>query len=172
MNSERTNQSLLRQREDRRERTLEMSIRPDVTVTVVAARPTAVIAATTTWRDFPAQWKPMLDQVYACLRRNGSVGQGSNIMLYKNDIPQVEVGVELIAPCVLDSPVIRSSLPAGEVAMTVHRGPYQDLHAAHDIVRQWCAANGRPLAGPLWEVYGDWSDDPAQLETGVYYLLR
>ncbi|MGO8958036.1 MAG: GyrI-like domain-containing protein [Streptosporangiaceae bacterium] len=149
-----------------------MSLPPDVTVTHVAERPTAVIAATTTWRDFPMQWKPMLDQVYACLRRHGSAGQGCNVMLYKDDIPQVEVGVELITPCVLDSPVIRSRLPAGEVAMTVHRGPYQDLRAAHDIVTHWCAANGRALAGPRWEVYGDWSDDPAELETEVYYLLR
>jgi len=28
--------------------------------------------------------------------------------------PQVEVGVELFAPCVLDNPVIRSSLPAAK----------------------------------------------------------
>jgi len=31
---------------------------------------------------------------------------------------------------------------------------------------------GRQLAGPRFEVYGDWRDDPAQLETEVYYLLR
>jgi effector-binding domain-containing protein len=80
--------------------------------------------------------------------------------------------VELIAPCVLDSPVVRSALPAGEVAMTIHRGPYQDLRTAHDTVRQWCAAEGPTLAGPSWEIYGDWHDDPAELETEVYYLLR
>jgi hypothetical protein len=33
------------------------------------------------------------------------------------------------------------------------------------------AASGRALAGPRWEVYGDWRDDPAELETEVYYLL-
>ena len=143
-----------------------------MTVTTAAGRPTAVVAATTSWQDFPAQWKPMLDQVYACLRRHNSPRQGPNVMLYKNDTPQVEVGVELIAPCVLDSPVVRSALPAGEVAMTIHRGPYQDLRTAHDTVRQWCAAEGRTLAGPRWEIYGDWHDDPAELETEVYYLLR
>lgn len=142
-----------------------------VTVSSVAGCPTAVVAATTTWRDFPAQWKPMLDQVYGCLRRHGSTEQGRNIMLCKDDIPRVEVGVELITPCVLDSPVIRSALPAGEVAWSVHRGPYQDLRAAHDRVTQWCAASGRSLAGPRWEIYGDWHEDPAGLETAVYYLL-
>lgn len=34
-----------------------------VTVTDVAARPTAVVAATTTWREFPALWKELLDEV-------------------------------------------------------------------------------------------------------------
>ena len=147
-------------------------MRSAVTVTTVTARPTAVIAAATTWQDFPARWKPMLDQVYACLHRHNSPGQGPNVMLYKDDVPRVEVGVELTTPCVLDAPVVRSALPAGEVAMTVHRGPYQDLGTAHDTVRQWCATEGRKLAGPRWEIYGDWRDDPADLETEVYYLLR
>lgn len=149
---------------------------PAVLVTTVAERPTAVIAAVTTWQDFPSQWKPMLDQVYACLSRHGSARQGCNIMLYWDATPRVEVGVEvgveLIAPCVLDSPVIRSALPAGQAAMTVHRGPYGELGRAHQAVAQWCAARGLDLAGPRWEIYGDWREDPADLETEVYYLLR
>jgi effector-binding domain-containing protein len=148
-----------------------MSMNPSVTIAYVTERPTAVVAATTTWRDFPSQWKPMLDQVYACLRRHDNPGQGCNVMLYKDDVPHVEVGVELIAPCELDSPVVRSVLPAGEVATTVHRGPYQELGVAHGAVTRWCAANGRSLAGPRWEIYGDWREDPAELETEVYYLL-
>jgi effector-binding domain-containing protein len=147
-------------------------VEPPVTVTTVSACPTAVVAAATTWKDFPSQWKPMLDQVYACLGRHGGAGQGRNVMLYQDSVPHVEVGVELIAPCVLDRPVIGSSLPAGQVAMTVHRGPYAGLGEAHDKVVRWCAAAGRALAGPRWEIYGDWRDNPAELETEVYYLLR
>jgi len=118
------------------------------------------------------RWRPMLDEVYACLRRHGSAHQGCNVMLYKDDVPNVEVGVELIAPCVLDGPVIRSALPAGEVAMTVHRGPYEDLGAAYESLTRWCADNDRAVAGPRWEVYGDWRADPAELDTEVYFLLR
>jgi effector-binding domain-containing protein len=149
-----------------------MAAQPEVRVATVSARPTAVVAMTTAWRDFGAQWKPMLDEVYACLQRHDSAKQGCNVMLYKDDVPNVEVGVELIAPCVLDQPVVRSALPAGDVAMTVHRGPYQDLGVAHDRVKRWCSDNGRALAGPSWEAYGDWREDPADLETEVYYLLR
>lgn len=92
-------------------------------------------------------------------------------MLYKDDVPHVEIGVELIAQCVLDDPVIRSALPAGEAAMTVHRSPYQGLGAAHEAVRRWCTAEEPNLAGPRYQIYGDWHDDPAELETEVYYLL-
>jgi hypothetical protein len=36
---------------------------------------------------------------------------------------------------------------------------------------RWCQANERVRAGPRWEVYGDWNDDPGLLRTAVYYLL-
>ena len=39
-------------------------------------------------------------------------------------------------------------------------------------VREWCAEQGHTLAGPNWEVYGDWTDNPAELRTDVFYLLR
>jgi effector-binding domain-containing protein len=143
----------------------------EVAVRTVTARPTAVVAATTTWPEFPELWRPLLDQVYACVRDRHGTRQGSNVMLYLDDTPHVEVGVEPIAPCPLDPPVRASTLPAGEVAVAVHRGPYGNLGAAHRAVLGWCAAAGRRPAGPRWEVYGDWREDPAELATEVYYLL-
>lgn len=142
-----------------------------VTVMSVDARPTAVVSGSATWDSFPALWRPMLDEVYDCLRRNGS-RQGRNVMLYLDDAPHVEIGVELISRCVLDGRVTQSALPAGQVAWTVHRGRYNELGATHDRVRQWCSEQGMALAGPRWEIYGDWREDPAELETEVYYLLR
>jgi len=56
--------------------------------------------------------------------------------------------------------------------MTVHRGPYDGLDSAHRAVRDWCLANGHAMTGTRWEIYGDWTDDPEELETEVYYLLR
>jgi hypothetical protein len=29
-----------------------------------------------------------------------------------------------------------------------------------------------PTAGERWEVYGDWREDPARLQTMVFYRLR
>jgi effector-binding domain-containing protein len=97
-----------------------------VTVIDVAARPTAVVAATTTWQEFPTLWKELLDEVRTCLRAGGIRRGYRNVMLYRDDVPHVEVGVEvgveLNRPCPLTGRVVTSSLPAGQAAMTVHRG--------------------------------------------------
>jgi effector-binding domain-containing protein len=144
----------------------------EIRLQVAASRPTAVIARRTTWAEFPALWRPLLDEVYAVLARNGEPTPGGNVMVYLDDVPHVEVGVEVAAPFAPSGPVICSALPAGPVATAVHRGPYEQLAATHAAVRAWCAAQGRALAGPRWEVYGDWREDPAELETTVSYLIR
>jgi effector-binding domain-containing protein len=61
--------------------------------------------------------------------------------------------------------------PAGEVAMAVHVGGYDQIRRAHDAIHAWRARSGRAFAGLSWEIYGDWSDDPSKLETTVCYLL-
>jgi effector-binding domain-containing protein len=144
----------------------------EVTRLDAVARPTAVVAATTTWPEFPALWSTLLDEVWACLRAGGIERGCRNVMLYLDDVPRVEVGVELLQPCPLTGRVVASDLPAGPVAMTVHRGPYGGLASAHQAVSDWCAANGRRPAGPRWEVYGPHHDDPAEVWTEVYWLLR
>jgi effector-binding domain-containing protein len=146
-------------------------MRYQVTVTDVVARPTAVVAATTTWQEFPMLWRKLLDEVWACLRACGIERGCRNIMLYLDDTPHVEVGVELLVPCPLTGRIVASALPAGQVAMTVHRGSYAGLGAAHQAIHDWSAAQGRRLAGPRWEVYGPHSDDPAEVWTEIYYLL-
>ena len=143
-----------------------------VTVSQVAARPTAIVAAATTWQEFPVLWKGMLDEVWACLRAGGVTRGCPNVMLYRDDVPNVEVGVELTQPCPLTGRVQASALPAGQVAMTVHRGPYAGLAAAHQAVHDWCATQGRCLAGPRWEIYGPHTSDPAETTTEIYYLLQ
>jgi len=136
----------------------------------VEARPTAVVAARTTWQEFPALWGQLLGEVWDCLRAGGIHRGCRNIMLYLDSVPNVEVGVLLDRPCPLTGRVTASALPAGTVAMTVHRGAFGEVSAAHDAVRDWCAARGRQPSAK-WEVYGPHNDDPAQQWTEVSWLL-
>jgi effector-binding domain-containing protein len=137
-------------------------------------RSTAVVAATTTWPEFPALWRVLLDEVWGCLRANGINRGCRNIMLYQDNgsSVDVEVGVELNQPCPLTGRVVASTLPAGPVAMTVHWGDYAGLGDAHQAVHDWCVAHGRQPAGVRWEVYGPHDDDPAKVWTEVYWLLN
>ena len=93
-------------------------------------------------------------------------------MLYKDDVPNVEVGVEVEGPFAADGSVVPSALPAGETAMIVHRGPVRRPRVRPPGDPGMVRRQRPALAGPRWEIYGDWHDDPTQLETEVYYLLR
>jgi effector-binding domain-containing protein len=145
----------------------------DYEVSVVAAesRPTAVVAAVTTWPEFPALWGQFLGEVWDCLRAGGIDRGCRNIMLYLDGSPSVEVGVLLDRPCPLTGRVMASALPAGTAAMTVHRGSFGDLAAAHEAVIGWCAAHGHRTSGIRWEIYGPHHEDPAEQWTEVYWLL-
>jgi effector-binding domain-containing protein len=140
----------------------------EVTRVELPARPTAVVAQETTWEAFSKLWPALLDQVYSVVRE---LDQKSwhNVMLYLDDHPSVEVGVLLEVPFEGDGRVVASELPAGAAATTVHRGPYEGLHDAHEAVIGWCAAEGLERTGVRWEIYGHGDEDPLQVE--IYWQL-
>jgi effector-binding domain-containing protein len=144
----------------------------------VDPRATAVVARTTTWEELPRVWRELLDEVYGFARGRPDLATGGegehwqNVMLYKDQRPDVEVGVLVSQPFETHGRVVASELPGGEVATAVHRGDYAKLGATHDAVRAAAAARGRDLTGPCWEVYGHWREDPSELETEVFWLLR
>jgi effector-binding domain-containing protein len=149
-----------------------------VTFMRVDARPTAVVAQTTTWKEWPNLWGQLLGEVYRFVRGHPDLATGEgaerwqNVMLYKDNRPDVEVGVLVKGLFQAEGPVIPSELPAGEVATAVHRGDYAQLGVTHDAVRGYVAAQGRELAGPCWEIYGHAPPDPSEAETEVFWLLR
>lgn len=147
----------------------------EVTVRTVEPTQTAVVVAAATWADFPQMWGPMLDNVWSFLRGDAPEGlyeQGHNIMLYKDDVPNVEVGVQVSGSFPPTGHVVPSALPGGLVATATHTGAIAEIGDTHQAVCEWSKANGYQLAGPRWEIYGDWRDDPAELETEIHYLLR
>jgi effector-binding domain-containing protein len=103
---------------------------------------------------------------------------GRQVAIYRNagdGLLEIEVGVEVGFPFVGRDEVVGSVTPAGNVATATHFGPYWKLGEAHQAIRQWCAEQGRSLAGTRWEIYGHWRDewnnDPSKVRTDVFYLL-
>jgi effector-binding domain-containing protein len=143
----------------------------EVTVVDVPARRTLVVAATTTWRQFPVVWRGLSGEVWECLRAGGIERGCRNVILYRDSRPSVEVGVLIDQPCALIGRVVASTLPGGTTATTVHRGPFTELGAAHDAVLDWCTAHGHGLTGARWEVYGPHNEDPAEQITEISWVL-
>jgi effector-binding domain-containing protein len=144
----------------------------EVRLTRIEPTPTAVVAETTTWAEFPSLWRPMLDKVWAFLRE-GSQGvrkDGHNVMLYKNDTPDVEIGVQVGGPFVPEGEVKPSQLPGGLVAAATHIGPIARIGETHDAVVAWCALNGHRLSRVRWEVYGD-PDQWDRVAVDVYWSV-
>jgi effector-binding domain-containing protein len=146
----------------------------EVTVQTVEPVPTAVVAAATTWSQFPALWGPMLDQVWSFLRGGAPPGLyhgGHNVMLYLDDVPNVEVGVQVTGPFEAAGPVVGSALPGGRAATATHTGPVAAIGGTHQAVREWSTAHGYRLAGPHWEVYGDPDPASGEFAVQVYWSL-
>jgi effector-binding domain-containing protein len=139
------------------------------------ARRLAVVRARLRWPELKTRLIPLLDQVYAAVRAGDVVQTGRNVFVYSDPSKEevtVEVGVEVAAPFDSVGDIDYAETPAGEAAFTRHVGPYAELGRTHDAIVQWCMAHGRRRSGVWWEVYGDWTDDPAKLETDVVHALR
>jgi hypothetical protein len=104
----------------------------------VHAQPTAVIAETTSWEGYPELWPRLLDEVWSAVRpRRSEIVPGRNVMFYKDDVPNVEVGVEVAGSFAPLGRIIASALPGGHVAMATHRGNW-DVGPAHRAVIDEC----------------------------------
>jgi effector-binding domain-containing protein len=135
-------------------------------------QPTAVVVEATTWDVFPTLWPRLLDTVWTAVRSKDEIAPNRNVMLYKDDVPNVEIGVEVEEPIPDLGRVVSSSLPAGRAATTTHRGSYADLGSAHQAIIEWCDRHGLQRVGPRWEVYGHWREGSADQDVEVYYLVR
>jgi effector-binding domain-containing protein len=146
----------------------------EVTVTDVEPTPTAVVVAATTWAEWPRTWGPMLDQVWSFLRGDPPAGlykHGHNIMLYKDDVPNVEVGVQVNRAFAPAGRVVPSTLPGGLVATARHTGPIVDIGDTHRAVCDWSTEHGYQLTGVRWEIYGDPDRSTGEYDVDVFWSL-
>jgi hypothetical protein len=137
-------------------------------------RPLAAIRAVTAQQQLGADIIRRLDVIWPALRDQG-VRTGHNVVIYRGGDGGaliIDVGVEAFTEFADRGEVGHTSTPAGEVATVAHYGEYSDMAAAYAALDQWCAGQGRRPAGVNWEVYGDWSDDPARRRTDVFFLLE
>ena len=148
---------------------------PEVRLTVVQPILLAAARQRTTFKRISQEIGPLLEGPWALIRAQpGLRSEGQhNIAMYwdKAGDGSIEVGVQVTAPFEPTEAVVCSKMPAGPAATATHTGGYFDLGKTHDAVIAWCRQHDYALAGPFWEVYGDWTQDSAKLTTEVFHLL-
>jgi effector-binding domain-containing protein len=122
-------------------------------------------------------WRPALDKVWEFLQQHpGLRSDGHNVFLYHHPANrqapmEVDFGVQVTGSFAPAEEVCSTETPAGRVAAAVHIGPYERLGETHKAIQDWAVANKATFAGKSWEIYGDWTEDTAKLETRIEYLL-
>lgn len=146
----------------------------EISIQSVSNRHLAVVRDRRRWGDLGAKLLPLLDRVYVAVRAGKVIQTGHNVFLFRDGSKEgvtVEIGVEVASAFEPEDGILSVMTPAGEVARTVHTGPYSGLGGAHEAVIRWCKEHGRERANVWWEVYGDWHEDPAKIETEIFYSL-
>lgn len=84
------------------------------------------------------------------------------------DEPELEVGFVTEEPVETDGEVRSSTLPAGQVARTMHRGSFDGLGESWGRLRTWTNDQGMTPGPVMWESYLTEPSpdmDPADLRT-------
>lgn len=143
-------------------------------VDVMQAEPIllAVVRLQATQRELSRVIPAACGEVWNFIRAQQLPNPGRHVAVYYDGVINIECGAEIGDRFTGNDRVVCSATPAGKVATTVHWGGYDRLGDAHQAVVNWCAGQQFQTAGPNWEIYGHWNDDPAQVRTDVFYLLK
>jgi hypothetical protein len=130
----------------------------------VAVQPIAVVQGRTPRTRLSTNIRALFDAFYSGFKGKG----GLNIVYYPGACTDEELDIECGVQVESGG---NSQTQAGLAATTAYFGPYDRMGPAHRAIHEWCRDHGRRLAGPSWEVYGHWSDDPSRRRTDIFYLL-
>lgn len=115
-------------------------------------------------------------QTFDRIYKSGALapGHGHNFILYQGGTASemhMTIGVLDRAPGGGDADVKPVHAPGGRVITATHWGDYGQMKATYDALHAEVKARGLKLTPLSLEVYGDWSDDPAKVQTDLYLYL-
>jgi hypothetical protein len=150
-------------------------MQPKCDVVSVAPLLLALTQAELPRSQITARIRGMFDLVYAWLRDAPVRQAGHNYALYDQCTPQalrVQVGFP-VSERFADTDSVRCvELAPGRAAHAVHVGPFADLHRTYAALHAWCSGQALVLSGQSWEVYGDPTEDPSKLQTGLFLRVK
>lgn len=129
--------------------------------------------------ELPSLIGPSFGRVAAAIQSRGAAFAGPPMLVFHDVIDEDTSGdVEVAVPCdgqhePVDG-VTFSVLAGGDVAATIHRGPYSEISPAYHALTNWMAEHGHAPAGPPREIYLNDPDEvaEAELRTRVEWPVR
>jgi effector-binding domain-containing protein len=145
----------------------------DVTSDTIDVQPAAVMRTTVT----VDQIGPWIGTAYGAIAQamavQGLSPAGMPFARYHrltDDRFTVEAGFPTSAPIRNSGEVQASTLPGGNIARTLHIGPYDEMAPAYTALLSWIGEHGYVPDGDPWEIYltepGE-QPDPAQWRTEI-----
>lgn len=142
----------------------------------VGARPTAIVSADLDLDELETWLGQAFGQVAEHLDAAGIAPAGPPFARYHRIAGRrfhVEAGFPVARSLTSSNGVEGSRLPGGDVAITTHIGPYDDLAATYDALGRWIASRNATPAGDPWEIYFNGPEDPpSEWRTDVYQPYR
>jgi effector-binding domain-containing protein len=136
----------------------------DIKVRVISAVPALVVRTRVTRDQIRDALADALTAAWIHAEANGVTPSGPPFTRYtslEDGTVSLEAGVQLSRAVPGGHGIIATELPGGEVATTIHMGPYGRLWAAYEALTYWMENAGRKAAGEPWEYYlTDPRDEP------------
>ncbi|HEY5135060.1 MAG TPA: GyrI-like domain-containing protein [Candidatus Nanopelagicales bacterium] len=135
----------------------------EVSVETRPEQPAAVVHEVVSRDDLSAFLGAAFGEVGVVLAQQNMFPTGPPLARYRLEPGgfDVEAGFPVPGPVTPTGRVVPTTLPGGEIAETVHVGPYDAISAAYTAVTAWLEAEGREPTGAPWELYLDAPDAPA-----------
>lgn len=142
----------------------------------LGTRPTAVVSSDLDIDELETWLGEAFHEVAEHLKATGSAPVGLPFARYHRIDEgrfHVEAGFPVARHIEIEDGVRGSSLPGGDVAITTHIGPYDDVEATYEALANWLESRNAVAVGDPWEVYFSGQDEPpSQWRTDIYQPYR
>ncbi|MGI8633593.1 MAG: GyrI-like domain-containing protein [Solirubrobacterales bacterium] len=149
-----------------------------IRTTKLDPQPMLAVRATTVPAELGDVLRQLMSEVWEDAAARGVEVVGPPFARYydfHDDHVDLEVGFPVGSAQPPGGRVEGGELPGGKAAETMHRGPYDDVGAAHDAIGDWVLKNQRDPRGAPWESYltdPAREPDPSKWQTRVTWPLR
>jgi AraC family transcriptional regulator len=150
----------------------------EITLKERSAQPILSITTKTTPQDISKAFSEIMPKVKNFVLTAGAQQAGppfSRFHEYAQDEVIIEAGIPVCCAVTGEGDIRSSELPAGEVAQTVHVGPYDELMKVYPALVEWFTLQGKQSNGSPWEVYltdpGN-EPNPSKWQTEINWPVR